>query len=314
MKKIPIHQALARAIKDYLSEDSFKDSKPIFSEIARLYDEKACLFFFTRTGLGPSGGLAAAPVGRENDCYNLIAFTSLKSACRELKEGKRVGFSATPIPFSEVLMKHSGDQNFGGIIIDYLEISREDIGQTISLYGESTYTIHIELCDITEFEGDAIVNAANETLLGGGGVDGAIHRAAGPELLEACKKLAGCKTGEAKITAGFKLPARHVIHTVGPVYATDSEREKHLADCYFNSLTLARENNLHSIAFPAISTGAYGYPFKEASAIALAAINRWIKENRGYKIAVTFCFPTEDKCKAFLNILQSPKHSPENSH
>ena len=175
---------------------------------------------------------------------------------------------------------------------------------------KDSFTIQIASGDITNFRMDAIVNAANETLLGGGGVDGAIHRAAGPELREACKKLGGCKTGEAKITAGFKLPSRYVIHTVGPIYGTDPEPEKHLADCYFNSLTLARENNLHTVAFPAISTGAYGYPFKEASEIAVDTVLRWARENVGYKIDVFFCFTTDDKCREFLRILQAPKLSP----
>jgi O-acetyl-ADP-ribose deacetylase (regulator of RNase III) len=127
--------------------------------------------------------------------------------------------------------------------------------------------------DITRLDVDAIVNAANTTLLGGGGVDGAIHRAAGPELRAACAKLGGCATGEAKITPGFNLPARYVIHTVGPVWGGGERGEDRLlADCYRNSLALAHEHELASIAYPAISTGAYGFPPDRAANIALRTV------------------------------------------
>lgn len=155
--------------------------------------------------------------------------------------------------------------------------------------------IEITQGDITKEAVDAIVNAANSSLLGGGGVDGAIHRAAGPELLQECRTLNGCDTGEAKITKGYKLPAKHVIHTVGPVWHGGKSGEPELLrNCYLNSLQLANDNHLNAIAFPAISTGVYGYPIEEATEIAIQTTMEFLQANKQVELVKFVCFSEND--------------------
>ena len=149
--------------------------------------------------------------------------------------------------------------------------------------------------DITRMETDAIVNAANNSLLGGGGVDGAIHRAAGPELLEECKNLNGCPTGEARITGAYRLPSDHVIHTVGPVWKGGNKNEDDLlAACYENSLKLAAGNGCRSVAFPNISTGVYGFPKERAAKIAMATVRKFLNEHGLPEKVVFVCFDIEN--------------------
>ena len=149
--------------------------------------------------------------------------------------------------------------------------------------------------DITQLAVDAVVNAANESLLGGGGVDGAIHRASGPGLLEECRKLGGCPTGQAKMTGGHKLPARHIIHTVGPVYYGGENGEAELLrSCYQESLRLASDAGLETIAFPCISTGVFGYPKADACDIAVATVIEWLATHNLPRTVTFCCFDSED--------------------
>lgn len=158
--------------------------------------------------------------------------------------------------------------------------------------------------NITTLAMDAIVNAANSSLLGGGGVDGAIHAAAGPELLEECRGLGGCPTGEARITGGYRLPARRIIHTVGPVWrGGDRDEPRLLAACYVNSLRLAVEHGLATVAFPSISTGAYAYPLQLAAPIAVDTVRGFVEAHRGIS-RVTFCCYSREDYRVYDKLLR----------
>lgn len=183
------------------------------------------------------------------------------------------------------------------------------IDNTNTLNDTSNFSTKIRmiLADITKLSDvDAIVNAANNSLLGGGGVDGAIHRAAGRELLEECRKLNGCETGQAKITGAYRLPCKYVIHTVGPIWSGGRRNEaKLLADCYRNSLKLAVENGIRSIAFPSISTGVYSYPKEQAAEVAVRTVNEFVKENPGAFDLVEWALFDNNTLRAYTDALNA---------
>ena len=219
----------------------------------------------------------------------LVAFTSQAEA------DKGSATSVLRTPAGAFLSAVLAMEDIAGVIIDpwgdlFFMLDRELIKPVLEA-GEPQSQIFLDKGDITQLDCDCIVNAANKTLLGGGGVDGAIHRAAGPGLLAECRTLGGCETGEAKLTGGYDLKAKYVIHTVGPVYSGSEKDPKLLAACYWNSLELAKAYCAHSIAFPAISTGVYGYPLEEAVPVAMLTVSRWLDANRSYGMDVVMsCF------------------------
>jgi len=165
--------------------------------------------------------------------------------------------------------------------------------------------------DITKLQVDAIVNAANSSLLGGGGVDGAIHHAAGPKLLEECRTLGGCPTGEVRLTKGYNLPARFIIHTVGPVYGRSSGQEETLlSSCYYNAMKLAHDHQFKKIAFPAISTGIFGYPKLEATSVAIETVWNYIKQHQPEMEQVIFCCFDDQMERIYLDRLSKISGKP----
>ena len=233
----------------------------------------------------------------------LAAFTAQKE-CEKGESTSAVTYDIGP------LLKSCRNMNEAGIIINPWDKSfklTKELIQMIFDADKPENLIYFEVADITKLNVDVIVNAANKSLLGGGGVDGAIHRAAGPGLLEECRTLHGCETGQAKITKGYSLKAKFVIHTVGPVYSRNKAEKcaELLYECYWNSLELAKQYDLHTIAFPAISTGVYGYPKLDAAIISLKAVTQWLHDNPEYGMAVIMCCYDQETRNIYQNVIDT---------
>ena len=210
--------------------------------------------------------------------------------------------------FKDVTVDRPPDETLHIDEIDELDSFPDDVSipeEGVTFYpGEDDIRIQIIKADITEFELDAIVNAAKPTLLGGSGVDGAIHAAAGPGLLQECRRLAGCPTGDARITGGYDLPAKYVIHTVGPVWkGGDRGEDEMLARCYRSVLSLSVKKGIKTIAFPSISTGAYVFPVKRASKIAVAEIRKFLEADNSIRKVIIACF-TQNVFDAYTGALK----------
>ena len=236
----------------------------------------------------------------EGDRFVVPVFTS----AAEMRKGETI--AVTPVQLAVLLDIFQDREESNGLVINpwgkNFLLSKRIQGMLEAYTPQSR--IQVLQNGVLNVHVSAIVNAANTSLLGGGGVDGAIHRAAGRDLLEECRKLNGCETGEAKITGAYEIKnADHIIHTVGPVYSGKDEDAKLLASCYFKSLDLALENGCRSIAFPGISTGVYGYPLDEAASVALEAIAAWLGSHPDAVMNIYLCCFKKDEYEAYMRVL-----------
>lgn len=290
----PSTDIMANAHSFYATDQSNTNLTRLLRAISNLMREGADILIPISPAAQAQGQLALVT---HTTSYGLVfvAAYSSNEAAAGMQSGEFALITRPLINYFEAVLQMDG---IAGIVFNPdspapFTIQKKMLKELLQQVNEHPYKNSINLVrgDITTLTCDAIVNAANSTLLGGGGVDGAIHGAAGPQLLAECKTLGGCATGEAKITYGYALPSTYVIHTVGPIYNGKVSQRLDLANCYQNSLELAKKYHLHSIAFSAISTGVYGYPLDEAARIALLTCTQWLNANPAYGMEISLvCF------------------------
>ena len=307
----PSTDIIANAHSFYVAEQNNTNLTQLLRAVSNLLREGADVHIPISLAAQAQGQLALVTHTTNDGLVYVAAFSSTEAFANQKTE--EYAFIERPlVNYFEAVLQMEG---IAGIVFNPTSpapftIQKKMLKELLKQLAEHPYKNSINLWrgDITTLGCDAIVNAANSSLLGGGGVDGAIHLAAGPELLEECKILKGCATGEAKITFGYKLPCSYVIHTVGPIYNGKLSQRVDLANCYQNSLELAKKHHLHSIAFSAISTGVYGYPLDEAARIALLICTQWLNANPDYGMEITLVCFNNAVYKSYSEIIEAAKH------
>ena len=306
----PSTDLIANAYSFYVSEQNNTNLARLLRAVFNILREGADVQIPVSLAAQAEGQLALETHTASDGQVYVAAFSSEEAA--SASQSEEYTLIARPlINYFEAILQMDG---IAGIVFNPsfpapFTMQKKMIKELLQQIAEhpSKNSINVWRGDITTLEVDAIVNAANSTLLGGGGVDGAIHSAAGSQLLEECKALCGCATGEAKISFGYDLPSTYVIHTVGPIYDGKLSQRIFLANCYKNSLELAKKHHLHSIAFAAISTGVYGYPVDEAARIALLTCTQWLNANPEYGMEITLVCFNNAVLKSYSEIIEAAK-------
>lgn len=306
----PSTDIIANAHSFYATDQSNINLGRLLRAVANLLSEGADILIPISKNAQAQGQLELVTHTSSDDLVYVAAYSSNEAAAG--MQSEEFALITRPlINYFEAVLVMDG---IAGIVFNPdspapFTIQKKMLKELLQQVNEHPYknSINLVRCDITTLTCDAIVNAANSTLLGGGGVDGAIHRAAGPQLLEECKTLGGCATGEAKITYGYDLPATYVIHTVGPIYNGKVGQRLDLANCYKNSLELAKKYHLHSIAFSAISTGVYGYPLDEAARIALLTCTQWLNANSSYGMEISLVCFNKAVLESYSKLIEAAK-------
>ena len=306
----PSTDLIANAYSFYVAEQSETNLTRLLRAVSNLLREGADVQIPVSLAAQAEGQLALVTHATGDGKVFVAAFSS-EEACSHATSTEYALIARPLVNYCEAILQMEGIEGlvFNPTSPAPFTIQKKMLQELLQQLADHPMKngINVLRGDITTLTSDAIVNAANSSLLGGGGVDGAIHLAAGPKLAEECKTLGGCATGEAKITYGYKLPATYVIHTVGPIYNGKVSQRFDLANCYQNSLELAKKHHLHSIAFSAISTGVYGYPLDEAARIALLTCTQWLNANPEYGMEITLVCFNNAALKSYESMIEAAK-------